>query len=423
MKSKKLIVAVFAAVALLFSFGVAVEKASADSILFPWVVKSQTVTTLISVVNTSGLPTISSGNFSCLLPGHGPSLHYQYWYKGDNVTGGCLSQDTTAPTSENDLVTFDAAGIIGGGNAVFNDPTDYGDLSMSAAPVPSRAFLIVDNNQPCTDRFHASLYGEAVVIQLTAGAAWGYVAYNASRGEADEDEAMFFSDENDMQGEVLRSPRGGDGLSGFFDAEATPAVIYPLSAFKTKFFMTPANYYAFGQRFGGANARLQLCMDPSPVNTGTTTDPDDGFVDMIGPQCAHGGIFNNDEGEVSGANPLNIVCTAAVDISVTDALLNLAAINYLNSGRSAWAYVRSMNGTFQADPSISPNLSTRRARRSDMIVGKLDYSEATITIESTTIPTQGGIGAINTFNWIRNNISKDGQSLDHGINNIRPSDL
>jgi len=414
-KSKKLIVAVFAAVALLFSFGVAVEKASADTLLFPWVIKSTTVTTMLSVVNTAG------GSTACTT-----RLHYQYWYKNTTANGkteSCSPEDFSRQTSQNDLVSFDAAGLINSGGALFNDNPGHNgnvtyipnDFSMVDPPAPRRAFLLVDNNDSCfTDgKFDASLYGEALVIQLTQGAAWGYVAYNASRGFQSESDPVFFSDENDMQGEVLRSPRAND--NEYNQTEWTPVVIYPLTTFKTKFFVTPANWVA-GQRSSNANSRLQLCLDPEAVNNA-------GNADNLptNPLCIHNGFYDNDEGEVSGGGPVNVVCTAAFDVDEDPAagntLLNLSQINYLKIfGGNAWAFVRSYHGSFNPFAPIDPSAGFKNTWRSDSIVGKLDYTEAATTIgNSSSIP-----GAINNFNWIRNSKSInhfDGDTV-HGINFI-----
>lgn len=412
MKSKKLIVAVFAAVALLFSFGVAVEKASADSILFPWIIKSTTVTTMVSVVNTAETTSSCSGS---------PQLHYEYFFKNSTANGkteSCGVSSFSRDTSTLDLVSFDASGLISAGGALFNDnPGINGNVtytpnnfSLLSAAAPRRSFLIVDNNFPnCFDgMFRASLYGEALIIQLSQGAAWGYVAYNGSRGQQTPPTPLLYSDVNDMQGEVLRSPRAND--STVSDVEFTPVVIYPLTTFKTKFFVTPANW-KIGQRTGVANSRIQLCLDPEANNTAPNAD---GLA--TDPTCIHSGIYDNDEGELDGNTPVNVVCTAGFDIdedpSLGNTILTQSQIDYLKiAGGSAWTYVRSMHGSFTPTPGIPPSATNIS---SDSIVGKLDYTEAPITIgSSSSIP-----GAINNFTWIRNSKSLESFSLDHGINEI-----
>ncbi|HYA32044.1 MAG TPA: hypothetical protein VED67_04730, partial [Thermodesulfovibrionales bacterium] len=187
MRTKMALSVVAIALAMLLSFGVAMDQASADAILFPWIVKSTAISTLVSVVNTAGInPT---------LPPYGgtPQLHVAYFYK-DNGSGGvdnsqtqkCLDYDVKVPTSEMDIVDFDAAGNINAGKPMWGD-TNNGAASLALlASGDRRAFLIVDNNTPLLSlptqgtNVDGTLYGEAMVIELSSGAAWGYVAYNSA---------------------------------------------------------------------------------------------------------------------------------------------------------------------------------------------------------------------------------------------------
>jgi predicted cobalt transporter CbtA len=70
------------ALALTFAF-VGVKDASADALLFPWITKSSTVSTLVSVVNTTNIDATAAAD----------QLHYQYWYKqttANTQTGATL---------------------------------------------------------------------------------------------------------------------------------------------------------------------------------------------------------------------------------------------------------------------------------------------------------------------------------------------
>ncbi len=417
MKSKTLTVAVFLAIALVFSFGVAVEKASADTILFPWLVKSNTVFSLVSVVNTSAPETILCSQ----------SLHYQYWYKktsGNDRLETCVNQDFTIGSSMNDIVSFDAGGIYPlatPGSSLFNDqPARHGNATYtpdafgnSSGPIPSRSFLLVDNNSGCNgDQFQASLYGEALIIETASGGAWGYVAYNGSRGE--DISPVFFSDENDMQGEVLRSPRVGENFS---DLESTPIVIYPNvpgQGFKTTMFVTPANYVV-GQRTGNASARIQFCLDPDANDSSEATNiVGAGLGIQKDPSCFHPGIWDNDEGELSGNDAVEFICTGGLDIYANPSLgglLTSAQVTYLTvTGGQAWTSVRAMTGT----TGIVAGISAPGSVKSDAIVGKLDYTEGAITLAGKAIPN-----AVNNFTWIRNGASTDGFGiLQHGINDL-----
>ena len=238
----------------------------ADSVMFPWIVRNTNVTTLLSVVQTSEISSTcrQSAHFQA-------TLHYQYWHKPachpsspagtcvNNLTGACEEYDIWRPTSQNDIVSFDAGGIMNLGQPLFNDLpgregiVNYGpnpDFSLKDVAVnPTRGFLLVDNNNSTCfeDENEASIYGEAMILELNNGAGWGYVAYNGVGGGTDgpnNEPALGFSDGSDLQGEVLRSPRWYDSTSADDGAEleATPAVLLPLNKFKTKFFMTPINY-------------------------------------------------------------------------------------------------------------------------------------------------------------------------------------
>src|SRR5208337_2311528 len=189
------------AVTVLLSFGAAVKDAKADVIMFPWIVKTAEA--------VGGADSLNN-----------PVLHYQYWGK-DGSTGQtdvCNEVDFERPTSKDDIVMFDAAGNMNSGQALFepipSQPThvNYAGANFSyVATVSARAFLLVDNNIPqvFTDDLLASnadgtLYGEALVVDLGAGAAWGYIAYNASGGVREGSQApVSFADGQDVLGEVL----------------------------------------------------------------------------------------------------------------------------------------------------------------------------------------------------------------------------
>jgi len=427
---KKLILAIVLSI---FVLGLWATSAMADSILFPWLVKSPTVLTLVSVVNTSDTYT------SCENPG----LHYEYWFKDASSktvnTDSCTNSSFTEATSINDIVSFDAAGTISGGAALFNDqPPIHNHVTYSpdtfTMPAPSataRGFLIVDNNQgSCFENNEeASLYGEALVIQLDQGAAWGYVAFNGRGGGPNGPgmEPLSFNDGTDLQGEVMRSPRYFDSASATSDeVETTPVVLLPLgsgpgSIFKTKIFVTPVNYALWeygkgpGTRNGKSNSRIQFCIDPRPatgvfpINSTCPTGIGVGYLSGDACQsnsaalCKHAAIYDNDEGELDGNAAVDVVCTTALDISdPTTGLLTASQIGYLSTtpGGQAWAYIRSMVGSFYG----TNNLGVRDPNtESDSIIGKLEYQDSTsgFTIGGTTIH-----GAVNDFKWIRNSGSQ-----------------
>jgi hypothetical protein len=441
----KVLVSALVVLALLFSFGMS-EKASADTLLFPWIVKSGSVLTLLSVVNTA------DSSCSAL-----PRLHYQYWFKDASSatanTDSCTAQSFQIMTSKNDLVSFDATGNISSGAALFNDNdfdhkgVDYSpnNFSMDTAPATARAFLLVDNNtDTCFDSLahQASLYGEALVVELSQGAAWGYVAYNASYGGPGDEPYVSFADGMDMQGEVLRSPRYFDsGTQNGDQLETTPTILLPLSTFKTKFFVTPVNYSWWeyssagpGQRVGNSNSRIQFCSEGNTIGSFPLTSPCSSplsGINFSGDNCqkdadatCRGGVYDNDESIMDGNQPVNVVCTSALDIE-TSGLLTAAQIDWLKTtrgtqktGGNAWTYVRSLVGSFAPQGQLG-NRNT--ATLSDSIVGKLEYSDSPsgFVVGGTTVH-----GAVNDFKWIRNSGSQDDTTWDlmHGINNVEQED-
>lgn len=445
----KVVIPVFLALAMLLSFGVA-EKASADSIMFPWLVKSNTVFSLVSVVNTSA----TSGDCET------PRLHYQYYFK--DAASATVNTDSCAPqsfyrqTSQEDIVSFDASGAVSLGAALFDDqPALNGNVTyvpswffMNSAPVTARAFLLVDNND--TDCFEdadwASLYGEAMIIQISQGSAWGYVAYNGigggPYGPASEPE-LGFNDDLDLQGEVMRSPRFFDVANSSGDEiEVTPTVLLPLDTFHTKMFVTPVNYALWedesnvdidaedyaggpGARTGSANSRIQFCLRPYPQGNFPIDTPCPsgvGGIEFYGDSCQSdnaakceiGGIYDNDEGPLDSNLAPNVVCTAALDVSEENLLLTAAQIAYLESGAQGWTYVRSMVGSFLG----AGQLGARNvATMSDSIIGKLDYTESNAGFQIGNVTVNG---TVNDMKWIRNSASQyDGDwDMWRGINAV-----
>jgi hypothetical protein len=446
LKVRKLILVLVLSV---FVVGLGAGSAMADSIMFPWVVKNSTdVFTLVSVVNTS-----ETNNTACL----DPQLHYQYfWKNAESVTVNtdiCTEQNFYRSTSVNDIVSFDAAGVVNTGSSLFNDqPPRNGEVAyipnsfdMDSSSSKARAFLIVDNNNTTCfdDATSASLYGEAMVIQISQGAAWGYVAFNGlgggPNGPADEPQ-LGFNDDLDMQGEVLRSPRYYDEANtDGEELETAPVVLLPLDVFTTKMFVTPVNFSRWesdqdgaqhdpysggnGARTGDSNSRIQFCLDPMPVSNFPVTSPcPSGILGLeyegescqsnSAGTCRQGGIYDNDEMPVSATIQANVVCTTALDIETANLLLSQAQIDYLNSGAQGWAYVRSMVGSFFGQG----QLGTRDTRTmSDSIIGKLDYTVGSTAIGNVTIP-----GSVNDFKWVRNSGSLYDEEWDllRGINAV-----
>jgi hypothetical protein len=419
MKSK-VFISVLVAVALVFSFGIAVKDAKADAILFPWITKGGTVATIVHVVNTA-----NPVNTAIRTPG---TLHYQYFFKrltGDvtDQTKECEPKSDKHKTTKDDLVSFDAAGWIGGGYALFNDATDYNNLPfhLSGVSPDARAFLLVDNNIEnvftgqivggadvnASTNADGTLYGEAMMISIDEGATWGYIAYNAVGGvTTNEANPVSFSDGQDLLGEVIGSP--------WFDAnpawpdqesfgEISQTVFYNPNDMETKLALTPVSLpYQVdipggpfgtvvhqglqGQRSGNINNAIQLCIQPAP----SIADPN---------RCIEPGIWDNNEQPIDCSQKKDIVCTSI------DTLYDIFAVNcsatyndWVDDGVAAWSYVRVWPGTIGSQGGAFPATNPG----SGMIIGKVEYKT---NPDLGAIPTPPGAiqGTNNNMVWLRDN--------------------
>ena len=155
-----------------------------DSILFPWVVRSDDVTTVISVVNTAQTWAEAVG-----LPFHNNRIHVEYWHKlstANDQEEKCREYNFEVTSSKDDMVTWDMAGHFNNGLPMFNDTSNevigVPDMTL-AVENPRRAFLIVDNYTDALidagTNVDGTMYGEATIIEHRTGAAWGYIGYNA----------------------------------------------------------------------------------------------------------------------------------------------------------------------------------------------------------------------------------------------------
>ena len=204
-------------------------SAAADTVLFPVIaVNVPNVTTVVSVMNGPG--------------GSSDKLRYRYRYKDSltsqglpHVSGFCFPNDPVVfdrNTSNGDIVSFDASGTLNSGNALFGDQNSYGgsfDIGLSG---PVRGYLTVSNC--CTaggaiveDDGVLDLAGEAVVMDIASGAAWGMKAINDENREG-----FAFVNANEAGGGVWSAlPSNGSAVRRFS--------FFPLIDWTTRFFVTP----------------------------------------------------------------------------------------------------------------------------------------------------------------------------------------
>ena len=472
MRKKMALSVVVIALTMLLSFGAALDQANADALLFPWVVKSTAISTIVSVVNTAAINPLFP-------PFTGTEqLHWSYFYKDDgsggldnSQTASCVDLDFKMNTSQMDVVTVDCAGNINGGLPMFGDTNNALSGGVSAAlsaPGDRRAFLIVDNNTPIMslpgqlNNIDTTLYGEAMIIEISTGAAWGYVAYNAGGPFGDpinspgmvgtpmgatcaggQNGFVSFSNGIDPHGEVIGGfwpitenafPVPDTVTLATGSAELAPVVLLPPSDILTRFFLTPVDMinaaFAFadaapdpdncgptqwanqGQRHGNINARVGVCA--RPVLCGPAPLPACNFacgsvsgICLTG-NCALPGITLNDESPLSSTKLKNIVCTSADDIG---AMLDAGTmVSWTANGGQAWTYMRPTMGNMLP--------ATSYAYTPNMMIGKLDWIDGGANIDGTA-----AAGTFNNFLHVRNNkdnIAFGPNSVPWGINNLVP---
>jgi hypothetical protein len=294
-------------VLVLGSFGFA----QADTILFPVIAVNQpNITTVVSVYNTDD----------------SDYLHYIYRFKDSvvghspNYAGTCGKHEFTRNSASKDLVSFDASGIFNSGNAMFNDSDIYDGTFDLGVTGQKRAYLLVTHSDASgnpVDKGNPSwaLGGEAYLMDIAYGAVWGYKAVNDDSGE-------------DYS---FKSIRDGGGVTNALDKFGTtliPFSFLPPNEWKTKFFVTP-----IGDSMDTANlsADIRFSIDTRVVDrSGTSTSP---------------------------TSAVNVVCTAAVDLSDLLGATALAAVE--NTG--GWTYLYN-KGDSDFDPSDN-----------GVLVYKLDY--------------------------------------------------
>jgi len=370
----KVTIALMLGLALLLTIGAWVKDASADAIMFPWVVRSADVTTVVSVVNTAETEAEAMG-----LPFHNNRLHVEYWHKlttANDQEEKCTEYNYEVTSSKDDMVTWDIAGHFNGGMPMFNDTSNQviavPDMTL-AVENPRRAFLLVDNNTEAladaNTNVDGTIYGEATIIEHKTGAAWGYIAYNAWGGQADPLEGVAFEEPQDQQGEVI------------YFTETTQTTLINPSYATTKLFVTPTDDAEGLQRRGDYNIRVQLCRFPE--RDGYGSDPYTG-------DCIGGGIWNNEEGGFSFTTKKNIVCTSADNIvDFFGGAGTSAYTQWVASGKAGWAYVITIQGNIDERDGTENFMVANGA-----ILGKLEYG--------TGLNWDGSIAdTINNFVWLR----------------------
>jgi len=327
------------------AMGAVSTVAQADTVFFPHVVNSDTVTTVVSVVNTSSNLWNTSG-----VGGSGSGydrLHYRFWFKqADDNASKCVEYDDYLPTSKNDLQTIDLGGDapgvlfepgLGKSNVKWDQPNVNYALATEArgqlGGAAVRGFLLIDND---ASSMLGSIYGEAIVIEFSNGASWGYQAYQ----------------------------QGGNS----YDYEAWGAISgYPLM-------LLPF--------VGGQQATATTAFMVTPV------------IDNVAPQGAHwadsnmaeasgysasiswgGALFDRDENVVSAGRPQEVTCIGRVD--ATSLFATAVPTKLANGG---WGNLYNWtNYTYVSTLNISGQTLTQTVEAEQdhvAVIFKLEYGNA-----------------------------------------------
>ncbi len=277
-------------------------QVSADTILFPYIASDGVnVTTIISVVNKSNSAT---------------HLTYIYRYKTGSAAldAGCTTQSFTRPTHTNDLVTFDVSGIFASGNAMYNDSDAYGGTFSLNPSTPIRGYLLVTHSDSTGARVDVSnssisagtrtLYGEAVLLDITSGAAWGYRAQNTRHRQ-------------DFLLPIGALHAGNEYFDGshYKSGEGSPFTFFPKNVWTTKLFVTPIS----SEFTGDPDLSSDIATTIKLITAKDSSQPLLQDVDSCGssPCTETEGVFSRSGTAVSKSSGLGgtlVKCIGAIDV-------------------------------------------------------------------------------------------------------------
>lgn len=296
------------------------SNVQADAAFFPHVVVSNTVTTIVSVVNTS----------HDLYGPQDDDLHYTLMYKNAaNNADTCAEFNTFLPSSKNDLQTIDLGapledingnpdnGVLfepgGGSNVAYTDADRYniGTVARNrmAGNPALRGFLLVDNDKSGGNEEKPSVFGEAIVVEFGVGATWGYSAF--SRLDDSRPNPTEFNEEGDFDDAASKDGYPIQFLPLIGDGSAISALM-----------ITPVVAPKANGEYCDNNTDLAVA---SPE---CRQWPDSDMFDAYGPNSYTAtvqlfqdyyqnvpGLYNRDEDPISGSRPQPVTCVGRVEIS------------------------------------------------------------------------------------------------------------
>jgi hypothetical protein len=210
------------------SLGMGLQPAQASHqhfILFPYVVKDTNRTTVVTVIGY-GQPAKD-----------GPSLHLQYWTKDTTAanTAACQPSSTTMTFTDDDIATWDTAGLLGVG-ALFGDTTNAAPLGTSISyAAPRHGYLLVESLN-VGDGGANMEGGYWMELDLANGGAHGDAAIRSESGN-NSDIGDFSIFNGWISAGAAHLPAGYDNNANFEYRRAVP--FWPSSVASSAFTVTP----------------------------------------------------------------------------------------------------------------------------------------------------------------------------------------
>jgi len=292
----------------------------AATIMFPYINSNPgNLSTIVNVINTA-----NPAGLGCL-PTETLELHYRYMTKEVTASAidACVERDFSRPSTQDDLVTFDAAGDLNGGDAMFNDVTDYNggagapgfDLPNMGLTEARRGFLLVNHRCSALGEVPAAmpgaLDGEVMLLDVVNGAAWGYQAVLADQLVLGQDYAFAAWG----LGAAAYNPLPG-ATTELLSENPTPAIpgpqfaqpdvaIYPPDEFQTRFFVTPLIINTTTMTGGTAGNDMSQVAANDQKRTRIQLLDSNGIV----------GVTDRDEAAASGGGAIHVRCVAGIDLN------------------------------------------------------------------------------------------------------------
>jgi hypothetical protein len=247
----------------------------------------------------------------------------------------CDESNFCRPTTKNDIVTFDVAGQIESGMAMFNDDTSYNagfgapyfDLPGAMGEIcPQRGYLLVShacgdcNDAAVVSRTVGDLDGEAMLLDIVSGAAWGYRAALSGLEDSYAFAGITYGGCNPTCGATTELM--AENCANGRNQDMQKVALYPPNEFTTRFFVTP----------------LVIGYDDREPNN-DMTDIRKMWQKRTGVCLTTGsanGVFNRNEAVASKGQCVQVRCVGAIDLkSLVGSVIDAPAF----CSQGGWAYL------------------------------------------------------------------------------------